>query len=93
MRVYEYTPGFIHSKCLLIDGQRATVGTVNFDYRSLFLHFEDGLYFAENKAVADLEMDMRNTFKECRELGEEDTRRTMVGRLVDSLLIAIAPML
>ena len=93
VRVYEYTPGFIHSKCLLIDGQRATVGTVNFDYRSLFLHFEDGLYFAENKAVADLEMDMRNTFKECRELGEEDTRRTMVGRLVDSLLIAIAPML
>ncbi len=93
VRVYEYTPGFIHSKCLLIDGQRATVGTVNFDYRSLFLHFEDGLYFAENRAVEDLEKDMRETFRECRELGEEDTRRTMVGRLVDSLLVTIAPLL
>lgn len=93
VRVYEYTPGFIHSKCLLIDGQRATVGTVNFDYRSLFLHFEDGLYFAENRAVEDLEKDMRKTFRECRELGEEDTRRTMVGRLVDSLLVTIAPLL
>ena len=93
VRVYQYTPGFIHSKCLMIDGQRATVGTVNFDYRSLFLHFEDGLYFAENRAVEELEQDMRETFRECRELGEGDRGKTMVGRLVDSVLHVIAPLL
>ena len=93
VRIYEYSPGFIHSKCLLVDGQRATVGTVNFDYRSLFLHFEDGLYFAENKAVTELEQDMRDTFRICREVKLEDTKKTFVGRIVDSVLVMIAPLL
>lgn len=93
VRIYEYTPGFIHSKCLLVDGERATVGTVNFDYRSLFLHFEDGLYFAENRAVAKLEQDMRETFRICREISLEDTKKTIVGRVFDSMLVMIAPLL
>lgn len=93
VRIYEYTPGFIHSKCLLIDGKRATVGTVNFDYRSLFLHFEDGVYYAENKAVTDLEKDMKETFRVCREVTLENTKKTIVGRLFDSLLEVVAPLL
>ena len=76
-----------------MDGERATVGTVNFDYRSLFLHFEDGLYFAENRAVAKLEQDMRETFKICREISLEDTKKTIVGRVFDSMLVMIAPLL
>ena len=39
VKIYEYTPGFIHAKNFVVDGRYATVGTVNLDYRSLFLHF------------------------------------------------------
>jgi hypothetical protein len=59
----------------------------------LFLHFEDGLYFAENKAVTELEQDMRDTFRICREVKLEDTKKTFVGRIVDSVLVMIAPLL
>lgn len=92
VRIYEYTPGFIHSKCMLVDGQSATVGTVNFDYRSLFLHFEDGVFFAENKAVTDLLKDMRATFRICREVKLEDTKKSTMGAVVDSVLHLFGPM-
>lgn len=52
VRVYEYTPGFIHSKLFVVDGHIATVGTVNLDYRSLFLHFECGLWMMGSEAVS-----------------------------------------
>ena len=44
IRIYEYTPGFIHAKNFLVDDKCATVGTINLDYRSLYLHFENGIY-------------------------------------------------
>ena len=55
--------------------------------------FEDGLYFAENRAVAKLEQDMRETFRICREISLEDTKKTIVGRVFDSMLVMIAPLL
>ena len=93
VKVYEYTPGFIHSKCMMIDGKCASVGTVNFDYRSLFLHFEDSVYFSENQAVKELEKDMLRTFDKCKEIKIEDTHKTALGIAVDSALRLIAPIL
>ncbi len=93
VRVYEYTPGFIHSKCMLCDDNKAIVGTVNFDYRSLFLHFEDAVYFAGCPAVKDLMEDMKETFKVCHEVTEEDRKQTMFGRFFDSVLVLMAPLL
>jgi cardiolipin synthase len=43
VRIFEYLPGFIHAKNLVADGKRAMVGTVNLDYRSLYLHYECGI--------------------------------------------------
>lgn len=92
VKIYEYTPGFIHSKCMLIDGKCATVGTVNFDYRSLFLHFEDGVFFAANKAVNDLHKDMKNTFRKSHLITDDDIKRSLAGKIVDSVLEVIAPL-
>ena len=44
VRIYEYTPGFIHAKQCVCDGEAATCGTINMDYRSLYLHFENGAF-------------------------------------------------
>ncbi len=61
VRIYEYTPGFIHAKNFIVDGKYATVGTVNLDYRSLFLHFEDGVWMCNAPCIADIKADFDAT--------------------------------
>ena len=86
VRIYEYTPGFLHAKSLLCDDECAVVGTINFDYRSLYHHFENAVYFAGTKAVADLKYDYEETFALSRECGENGVKRTAIGKLFDSVL-------
>ena len=62
VRVYQYTPGFLHSKCVLCDGETAAVGTINFDYRSFYHHFECGVFLYRADAVEQLKKDMEETF-------------------------------
>lgn len=93
VRIYEYTPGFIHSKCMVSDDTKAIVGTVNLDYRSLFLHFEDAVFFYGNQAVLDLKKDALETFEKCREVGPADIKVSMLGGVVNSLLKVVAPLL
>lgn len=54
VKIYEYTPGFIHSKTFVVDDLYATVGTVNLDYRSLFLHFECGVWMYKTTSVMEV---------------------------------------
>lgn len=91
VKIYEYTPGFIHSKCMLCDNDKAIVGTVNLDYRSLFLHFEDAVLLYKCEAVNELRKDMIRTFKESRLQTEEDTKRNIFGRLLDAILVFFEP--
>ncbi len=86
VKIYEYTPGFIHSKSIVCDGECAVVGTINFDYRSLYMHFEDGVYFANCDAVAAVERDCEETFVVSKLCTKENTKRGVVGRLIDSIL-------
>jgi cardiolipin synthase len=86
VKVYEYTPGFIHAKSMLCDGEYAVVGTINLDYRSLYLHFEDGVYFSNCSAVADLKRDCEATFALSKLCTNENMKRSLVGRFIDSLL-------
>ena len=71
VRVYEYTPGFLHAKQMLCDGDTATVGTINMDYRSLYHHFENGCFMADCDAVLDIRRDMEQTLEQCREVTEK----------------------
>ncbi len=65
VKIYQYKKGFIHSKCCLCDDEVATVGSINLDYRSLYHHFENGIYFYKSSICKELKADMEKTFEEC----------------------------
>lgn len=94
VRIFEYKPGFIHSKVCFADGLYAVVGTVNMDFRSLYLHFEDAVYLCGNEAVEQVEADFEDVFPVCREITYARSRR--VGfwrRLVRTILRLFSPLL
>ncbi len=66
VEVYEYIPGFVHAKSTVCDGNRAIVGTVNYDYRSLYLHYECGIYMLNVPQIKDIERDYSETLSKCR---------------------------
>lgn len=68
VQVYEYTPGFVHAKATVSDDRRAVVGTINYDYRSLYLHYECAVYLSDVPQIEDIEKDMIDTLAECRRI-------------------------
>ncbi len=64
VEIYEYTKGFVHSKMICADGDSAIVSTVNFDFRSFYMHFENGVYMYKSKAVAQVQNDFANLFSQ-----------------------------
>lgn len=87
VKIYEYTPGFLHAKSVLCDGTSAVVGTINFDYRSLFLHFENAVYFSHcQQALESLKRDCEETFALSKLCTPENTKRNIFGRVLDSVL-------
>lgn len=94
VKIYEYDPGFLHAKCFVCDDEVATVGTVNMDYRSLYLHFECGVWMYQSRAVNKVKEDVLDTLKDSREITKEYCHnRNVLVRLVQSLLRLMAPML
>ena len=72
VQIYEYTSGFVHAKVFVADDDTATVGTINLDYRSLYLHFECGTFIYQNAVVYDIEEDFQNTLKKCQKISITD---------------------
>lgn len=72
VRIYEYTPGFIHGKTFLADDTIATVGTFNLDYRSLYLHLENGTLLFQNRCLVNIKKDFAETFKQSHEVNLEE---------------------
>lgn len=72
VKIYEFTPGFLHSKTFLADDTVGTIGTINMDYRSLYHHFECGVLFYESSALSALKEDYLNTLEKCRLITIED---------------------
>jgi len=93
VRIYEYTPGYIHSKNFVADDRIATVGTINLDYRSLFLHFECGVLMCGNKAIGEVKKDFLDTLEKCHEMTAEECRSNLFVRLFQELLRLFAPLL
>ena len=94
VRIYEYTPGFIHSKVYLADTKQAVVGTVNLDFRSLYLHFEDAVYLYDTTVNAQVQADFEQTLPQCREITAEQCRHThLTQRVLRALLRLLAPLM
>lgn len=93
VRIYEYTPGFLHAKCCVSDDRAAVVGSINMDYRSMFLHFECGVLLLQNSQVLTLRDDVRRTLPQCREVQCADCRTGLVGTVLDSVLRLLSPLM
>lgn len=94
VRIYEYTPGFLHEKQVLCDDECATVGTINFDYRSLYHHFENGVFLYHCEAIKDIEKDFEETIAKCNEVTEYyKSGRSAVLRGTQYLWRLFAPLL
>ncbi|VEF92977.1 putative cardiolipin synthetase [Streptococcus pseudoporcinus] len=92
--IYEYSPGFVHSKIFVSDGIKAVVGSINLDYRSLYHHFECATYLYRVSAIADIVKDFQETQKESKLVTYDYLkRRPWIQKLVGLLVKTIAPLL
>ena len=94
VRILEYTPGFVHAKLFVSDDDRGVVGTINLDYRSLYLHFECATYLQGVPAIADIEADFQATAAMCQEIHLEDLKQVkLTTRVAGWLLKVFAPVM
>lgn len=94
VRIYEYTPGFLHAKTFAVDDRFGVAGTVNMDYRSLFLHFEDGVLLFGQPSIRDIKADFLKTQKMCQRITLEQCRALPWWRqLLRDLLRIFAPLM
>ncbi|MBE6022554.1 MAG: cardiolipin synthase [Cellulosilyticum sp.] len=94
VKIYEYTPGFVHAKVFLSDDQKAVVGTINLDYRSLYHHFECATYLYEAPAIKDIKKDFKETLEKCQEVKLEDLKKEKLSMvLMGKCLKVLAPLM
>ena len=94
VKIYEYTPGFIHAKVFVSDDNKAVVGTINLDYRSLYHHFECAAYMYKTACIPDIERDFRETLAKCREVTPETIKNeTALYKIMGGLMKFIAPLM
>ncbi|MDO4265167.1 MAG: cardiolipin synthase [Eubacteriales bacterium] len=93
VRIFEYEPGFVHAKEFISDGRVGVIGTINLDFRSLYLHFENAAYLHDVPAILDMEADFQNCLGQCREIDMEAFKRLPWYKLLfGNLLKLIAPL-
>lgn len=94
IKIYEYTPGFVHAKVFVCDDREAVVGTINLDYRSLYHHFECAAYLYGTDCIMDIEEDFLETQKLCRRVTADTmSQEQLWRRCVGFVMKAIAPLL
>lgn len=94
VKIYEYTPGFIHAKNFVVDDQFATVGTVNLDFRSLFLHFENGVWMCRTPCIQNIKGDFLQTQKKSEKVSLRKSRRlNLLVQFYRSVLRMFAPLM
>lgn len=94
VEIYEYTPGFTHAKMFISDDEKATVGTINLDYRSLFLHFENGCFIYKDKVIVDIEDDFLQMLSQSKKVTVMECRnRPILYKACGKLLRLLAPLM
>ena len=94
VKIYEYTPGFIHAKTFVVDDCYGVVGTINLDYRSLYLHFECAVWLYRCSCLAAIKEDYLKTLEKCQPITLEECRNTKWYRkLGRSILRVFAPLM
>lgn len=94
VKIYEYTPGFVHAKVFTSDDIKAVVGTINLDYRSLYHHFECATYMYKTDCIADIEKDFQETLEKCREVTSDSIKNEKYSyKLIGGLAKMISPLM
>ena len=93
VKIYEYTPGFMHAKSVVSDDKIAVIGTINLDYRSLYLHFECATLLYNSNIVQEIRDDALETIKVSREVTMDCNRTSLSGEFIDALLHLVSPLL
>ena len=93
VKIYKYTPGFVHSKVFVSDDNIATVGTINMDYRSLYLHFECGCYLENVEVIKDIKDDLVKTIAKSHEITKEEASPKFLKSIWQALLRLVAPLM
>ncbi len=91
VKIFEFTPGFVHSKVFVCDDKIATVGTINLDYRSLYLHFENGTYLYGSKKILDVKKDWIDSMKQSKEITLNECKNGLLEEFILSVLRLFAP--
>ena len=93
VKLYEYTPGFVHSKIFVSDDEKAVVGTINLDYRSLYHHFECAAYMYRTSCISEIEADFSATLEKCREVTLETIKKEKIFyKISGQILKFVAPL-
>lgn len=93
VRIYEYTPGYIHAKTIISDDDHAVTGSINMDYRSFHLHFENGVWICGAPVLGEIKKDIIDTFNICEEMYLEDMQgRPLHIRFAEGFLRIFAVM-
>lgn len=94
VKIYEYTPGFLHAKVWVSDDKKAVVGSINLDYRSLYEHFECAAYLYENKEIENIKKDFVDTLEKCQEITVGDYKRfPLFTRVIGRIFRIIGPLM
>ena len=94
IKIYEYTPGFNHAKMVIVDDIMASVGTINFDFRSLYLHFENAVMLYNNGCIEDIMDDFVDMLGKSKKITHEDLKkRKWYERLFVNILKFFAPLM
>ncbi len=94
VEIYEYTPGFIHSKMAVSDDKIALIGTANLDYRSLYLHFENGTVFYNGNVPLDVKEDFLNTLADSKKISMQDIKETPIyKRIYQAIMKVFSPLM
>ena len=91
--IYEYTPGFIHSKQMIVDDRFAVVGTINLDYRSLVHHYENAVLLYKTESIADIRKDFEEIFEQSQEIFPGELKPTWYQMMIKEVTQLFAPML
>ena len=94
VEIYEYTPGFVHSKTTVSDDLRAVIGTINYDYRSMYLNYECGIYMYATSVIEDMKSDFQNTLKLSKLYTIYDYKRSsLFWRFIGRVMRGFAPLM
>ncbi len=94
VQIYEYTPGFVHAKVFVSDDDTATVGTINLDYRSLYLHYECGAFIYNNSEIDKIERDFQQTLAKSHKVTLLEVKnRTLFTNITGQVLRLLAPLM